>query len=108
MEVTAVPNAQDGDNSVRETPDLITENWSDDAPRGGRAVMNRMIKENATVPLFFAQTLIQSLRDVGYPCLQFARSSNGVDVEGRRGEFVQPSPAGTGHNRRPLIRPRSR
>jgi hypothetical protein len=28
--------------------------------------MNRMIKENATVPLFFAQTLVQSLRDVGY------------------------------------------
>jgi hypothetical protein len=51
---------------VREPLDQITENWSDDAPRGGRAVMNRMIKENATVPLFFAQTLIQSLRDVGY------------------------------------------
>ncbi|HLG89119.1 MAG TPA: ATP-binding protein [Alphaproteobacteria bacterium] len=28
--------------------------------------MNRILKENATVPLFFAQTLIQSLRDVGY------------------------------------------
>ena len=41
-------------------------NWGKDAPRGGRAVMNRILKENATVPLFFAQTLIQSLRDVGY------------------------------------------
>lgn len=28
--------------------------------------MNRILKENATVPLFFAQTLISSLRDVGY------------------------------------------
>jgi hypothetical protein len=53
------------ENPIRESHDL-TENWSADAPRGGKAVMNRMIKEKATVPLFFAQTLIQSLRDVGY------------------------------------------
>ena len=43
-----------------------TANWGDDSPRGGRAVMNRILKEKATVPLFFAQTLVQSLRDVGY------------------------------------------
>lgn len=43
-----------------------TLNWGDDAPRGGRAVMNRILKDQATVPLFFAKTLIQSLRDVGY------------------------------------------
>ena len=41
-------------------------NWSPDAPRGGRTVLNRILKENAAVPLFFAQTLISSLRDVGY------------------------------------------
>lgn len=41
-------------------------NWSSDAPRGGRLVLNRILKENAQVPLFFAQTLISSLRDVGY------------------------------------------
>lgn len=41
-------------------------NWSAGAPRGGRAVLNRILKENAAVPLFFAQTLIASLRDVGY------------------------------------------
>ena len=40
--------------------------WAADAPRGGKTVMNRILKENATVPLFFAQTLIASLRDVGY------------------------------------------
>src|SRR2546426_1925048 len=28
--------------------------------------MSRILKENATVPLFFGQTMIQSLRDVGY------------------------------------------
>ena len=41
-------------------------NWSSDSPRGGRAVLTRILKEDATVPLFFAQTLVQSLRDVGY------------------------------------------
>jgi hypothetical protein len=51
---------------VNSTLDQLTDKWSNDAPRGGKAVMNRMIKENATVPLFFAQTLVQSLRDVGY------------------------------------------
>lgn len=66
MDTTTATTSHDVENSVREAPDQITENWSNDAPRGGRAVMNRMIKENATVPLFFAQTLIQSLRDVGY------------------------------------------
>lgn len=40
--------------------------WAPDAPRGGKAVLSRILKENANVPLFFGQTLIQSLRDVGY------------------------------------------
>jgi hypothetical protein len=26
--------------------------WGADAPRGGKAVMGRILKENATVPLF--------------------------------------------------------
>src|SRR4051794_29637909 len=41
-------------------------NWGDNTPKGGKAVMNRILKDGATVPLFFAQTLIASLRDVGY------------------------------------------
>src|SRR5579862_6715129 len=49
----------------RET-EIGGPDWGPDAPKGARAVMNRVLKENATVPLFFAQTLIQSLRDVGY------------------------------------------
>lgn len=40
--------------------------WGDSAPRGGKAVLNRIIKDKATVPLFFGQTLIRSLRDMGY------------------------------------------
>ena len=46
--------------------DNTSPNWGPDAPRGGKTVMGRILKEKATVPLFLAQTLIQSLRDVGY------------------------------------------
>ena len=41
-------------------------NWAADAPRGGKAVLNRVLKESAAVPLFLAQTFVQSLRDMGY------------------------------------------
>jgi len=40
--------------------------WAPDAPRGGKAVLNRVLKESAAVPLFLAQTFVQSLRDMGY------------------------------------------
>ena len=57
-------------NDILDSSDDIGEkfspNWAADAPRGGRAVLTRILKESATVPLFFAQTLVQSLRDVGY------------------------------------------
>ena len=46
--------------------DFQSPAWGDSAPRGGKAVLSRIIKEKATVPLFFGQTLISSLRDVGY------------------------------------------
>lgn len=49
-----------------ESEEKFNPNWASDAPRGGRAVLTRILKESATVPLFFAQTLVQSLRDVGY------------------------------------------
>lgn len=54
------------DTTIQDATDAVVPNWGADAPRGGKAVMNRILKEKATVPLFFAQTLIQSLRDVGY------------------------------------------
>src|SRR6267142_3134954 len=49
-----------------DSADPSVVNWGADAPRGGKAVLNRILKEGATVPLFFAQTLVDSLRDVGY------------------------------------------
>lgn len=52
--------------ATREFAEPLNPNWSEDAPRGGKAVMSRILKEKATVPLFFAQTLVQSMRDVGY------------------------------------------
>src|SRR5881392_730883 len=54
------------DQTSLEQTDVSTLDWGPGAPRGGKAVMGRILKENATVPLFFGQTMIQSLRDVGY------------------------------------------
>jgi hypothetical protein len=51
--------------NTQETPESVL-NWAPDAPKGGKTVMNRVLKDGASVPLFFAQTLIASLRDVGY------------------------------------------
>ena len=53
---------------VQDTPEVSFQGpmWGKDAPRGGKTVLNRIIKEKATVPLFFGQTLIRSLRDLGY------------------------------------------
>ena len=39
-----------------QEPEVSMPNWGDDAPRGGMAVMNRILKDKATVPLFFAQS----------------------------------------------------
>src|SRR5438552_18271746 len=54
------------EQSPDEQGDATALDWGPDAPRGGKTVMARILKENATVPLFFGQTMIQSLRDVGY------------------------------------------
>lgn len=60
----STPDAQV--SAAEETEEKFNPNWASDAPRGGRAVLARILKESGTVPLFFAQTLVQSLRDVGY------------------------------------------
>ncbi|WP_130731590.1 hypothetical protein [Komagataeibacter xylinus] len=52
------------ETDIQTTADVAT--WEDGAPRGGRAVMNRVLKDGAKVPMFFGQTLIRSLRDQGY------------------------------------------
>ena len=70
MNTDQIDNATPIVEQPAETPEELDEtlnpNWASDAPRGGRAVLTRILKESATVPLFFAQTLVQSLRDVGY------------------------------------------
>jgi Histidine kinase-, DNA gyrase B-, and HSP90-like ATPase len=40
--------------------------WGAGAPRGGKTVVTRALKDGARVPLFLGQTLINSLRDLGY------------------------------------------
>lgn len=44
----------------------FSPDWGTDAPKGGRAVLNRVLKDGAKVPLFLGQTLVRSLRDMGY------------------------------------------
>ena len=44
----------------------FTPQWGPTAPKGGRTVLNRILKDGNKVPLFLGQTFIQSLRDVGY------------------------------------------
>lgn len=68
METDEIKNSPvlDAANGADDAEEKFNPDWAPDAPRGGRAVLTRILKESATVPLFFAQTLVQSLRDVGY------------------------------------------
>ena len=52
------------ETDIQAVADVAT--WGDGAPRGGKAVMSRVLKDGAKVPMFFGQTLIRSLRDQGY------------------------------------------
>ena len=62
---TATPDRDDA-VPVVATRKAGSLTWGEDSPKGGRTVMNRALREDANVPLFLAQTLIKSLRDVGY------------------------------------------
>ena len=59
MSDTASENSTNGDFPFEPQ-------WGKHAPRGGRTVFNRVLKEGTKVPLFLGQTFINSLRDVGY------------------------------------------
>jgi hypothetical protein len=52
--------------STPPVPDTEAPQWGERAPKGAKAVFSRMIKDGASVPLFLSQTLMSSLRDVGY------------------------------------------
>ena len=69
----------DADTTVVSTPSIPAEipaegvlegefspQWAKTAPRGGRAVLNRILKDGKTVPMFMGQALVNSLRDLGY------------------------------------------
>jgi Histidine kinase-, DNA gyrase B-, and HSP90-like ATPase len=46
--------------------DQPVAHWGQNAPKGGRTVLTRSVKEGASVPLFIGQTVINALRDLGY------------------------------------------
>ncbi len=46
--------------------DGVSPQWGEAAPRGGKTVMGRILRDGAKVPLFLGQTLVNSLRDLGY------------------------------------------
>ncbi len=63
------------ENEVSETVEEVSPaekdaefspQWGENAPRGGRTVLTRVLKDGAAVPLFLGQTLVNSLRDLGY------------------------------------------
>lgn len=59
-------SAGDVQNRIDIAVDAATPQWGDNAPRGAKAVLGRIIKDGANVPLFLGQTLVNSLRDTGY------------------------------------------
>ncbi len=61
---TEIDGVEPIETDIQAAADVAT--WGDNAPKGGKAVMNRVLKDGAKVPMFFGQTLIRSLRDQGY------------------------------------------
>src|SRR5262249_54431121 len=63
-------NAQSAATEIAEGAESATNElspqWGASAPRGGKTVVTRVLKDGAHVPLFLGQTLINSLRDLGY------------------------------------------
>ncbi len=63
-------NAQQSVNEITQGAEPgsndLSPQWGASAPRGGKTVVTRALKDGARVPLFLGQTLIQSLRDLGY------------------------------------------
>ncbi len=62
--MTATQTTTDSVPSARN--DEFEPKWGESAPRGARTVITRILKDGAKVPLFLGQSLINSLRDLGY------------------------------------------
>lgn len=56
----------DENTDFTSTASAQSPEWGAGAPKGGRTVLNRMLREGTRVPLFLGQTFVSSLRDVGY------------------------------------------
>jgi hypothetical protein len=56
----------DSEILVRDDGSEFVPQWGTAAPKGGRAVLNRVLRDGNKVPLFLGQTFVNSLRDVGY------------------------------------------
>jgi Histidine kinase-, DNA gyrase B-, and HSP90-like ATPase len=56
----------DSETIARDDDIEFVPQWGSAAPKGGRAVLNRMLRDGSKVPLFLGQTFVNSLRDVGY------------------------------------------
>ncbi len=64
-DITAVLNTTESNTPEPASADQPLQ-WGVTAPKGGKTVVNRALKDGSTVPLFLGQTLINSLRDLGY------------------------------------------
>jgi anti-sigma regulatory factor (Ser/Thr protein kinase) len=61
----------ESNSDLTKTPESVDEpepilHLGENAPRGARVVLSRILKDGAKVPLFLGQTLVNSLRDLGY------------------------------------------
>jgi Histidine kinase-, DNA gyrase B-, and HSP90-like ATPase len=66
MEITMQTSVNDAIATDGSGEEDFTPQWGPNAPKGGRAVLNRVLRDGNKVPLFLGQTFINSLRDVGY------------------------------------------
>jgi hypothetical protein len=63
----SAPETTDQPANGRSPADAeFSPQWANTSPRGGRAVLNRVLKDGQKVPMFMGQTLVHSLRDLGY------------------------------------------
>jgi hypothetical protein len=59
-------DVQTASTSPPQSEPEFSPQWGENAPKGGKAVLGRILKDGAKVPLFLGQTLVKSLRDLGY------------------------------------------
>lgn len=59
-------NTDDILEAAENTVGAAKPQWGENAPRGAKVLLSRILKDGANVPLFLGQTLVNSLRDTGY------------------------------------------